>query len=577
MDARCGATLWLAAMAAACGDGTFSAQLVYPSQQLFERGRTVELFVGEGFACSGLRAAPGTPRLVFDSHADSPEVGQVAIGKVAFLAEVSDGDCLVFLEGCAETEIRRGVDNTVKIALREVAGAGCGAGQRCEQGRCVAGDAASADVSHADSSANDRRDAGVADVGGDAAAADISWPDVRVDAGYPDATAADAADAAQVDARHDTGLPDALPDSGWPDAQALDAAGFQFSVLVDGIPTRFARRWQIDISPTLTGQPLDRFPVLFDSAVDSALMDELRPLAAGGHVRQAQGFDVVFAAADGTEILKHEVESYLSATGEYRAWVRVDLVGASQSIFLYFGSDQVVADVQHASAVWANGFVGVWHLGESTGAVLDSTALGRNGIANGAQPGVLAPIGTGYEFSATEEDSIAIDQLAGAWSIGQMTVSVWVRIADDPVVDDNTILSQYTCDYDDGFELRVTDDTGHVNYDVFRMCHAETCEDVFGRRISSDTWHHVAGVRTASELLIYSDGALIFQVDDDYSGLTLVPASGLYLGRNACNARNHLSGRLDEVRLSSTARPAAWIHASYLNQSAPGSTYTVIH
>ncbi|MGD0136085.1 MAG: discoidin domain-containing protein, partial [Bryobacteraceae bacterium] len=59
------------------------------------------------------------------------------------------------------------------------------------------------------------------------------------------------------------------------------------------------------------------FPVLF-SSTDSRLMS----VANGGHVANANGYDIIFTAdAAGTQKLNHEIESYNGTSGQFIAWV----------------------------------------------------------------------------------------------------------------------------------------------------------------------------------------------------------------------------------------------------------------
>lgn len=203
--------LLLPILVAACDQGRHDLQLVYPSQALFDRGRTVELYVGEQLGCAALQAADPPPRLLFDAHAAYPELGPVAVGQAAFRVRVRDRDCLVFLGGCVEAEIARGKNQTVEVALAEIPASGCGADEQCVQARCSPADAGRADAPTADrgladGSAADRRDAAAADAlldGGLDASLD-GGQDASRDGALDDAGAADggAMDAVAAD-RHD--------------------------------------------------------------------------------------------------------------------------------------------------------------------------------------------------------------------------------------------------------------------------------------------------------------------------------------------------------------------------------------
>jgi hypothetical protein len=78
---------------------------------------------------------------------------------------------------------------------------------------------------------------------------------------------------------------------------------------------------------------------------------------------------------------------------------------------------------------------------------------------------------------------------------------------------------------------------------------------------SIDTsWHYVTLTYDGSQLRIYKDGE--FKANTSMTGDINTNANDLLLGR-------YLTGTLDEVRISSTARSAAWINTTYRNTNSP--------
>ncbi|GAH11312.1 unnamed protein product, partial [marine sediment metagenome] len=55
---------------------------------------------------------------------------------------------------------------------------------------------------------------------------------------------------------------------------------------------------------------------------------------------QADGDDILFAAADGTTKLDHEIESFDNVTGTLVAWVRIPTLSGSvdTDVYMYFGN-----------------------------------------------------------------------------------------------------------------------------------------------------------------------------------------------------------------------------------------------
>jgi hypothetical protein len=80
---------------------------------------------------------------------------------------------------------------------------------------------------------------------------------------------------------------------------------------------------------------------------------------------------------------------------------------------------------------------------------------------------------------------------------------------------------------------------------------------------SIDTnWHYVTLTYDGSQLRIYKDGE--FKANTSMTGNINTNANDLLLGR-------YLTGTLDEVRISSTARSAAWINTTYRNTNSPAT------
>ena len=106
----------------------------------------------------------------------------------------------------------------------------------------------------------------------------------------------------------------------------------------------------VDSSKVLSDQT--NFPVLI-SRTDAELAANAR----------ADGFDIFFTDDDAQTKLDHEIEKYVTGTGELVAWVRVPtLTGSSdKTLYMYYGN---AADQQNVTGVWDANFVGVYHLKE---------------------------------------------------------------------------------------------------------------------------------------------------------------------------------------------------------------------
>ena len=144
-----------------------------------------------------------------------------------------------------------------------------------------------------------------------------------------------------------------------------------------GRPWYFATSWQyrkqITIDHTKVQEDLTDFPVLI-SITDNDLKTKA----------QEDGDDILFTDFDGTTKLSHEIEKYESATGKLIAWIKLPTLSSSTDtiLYMYYGNP-VASNQENKVDVWSSGYVGVWHLSETSGEVPDSTQNGYHGIIKG--------------------------------------------------------------------------------------------------------------------------------------------------------------------------------------------------
>src|SRR5437016_9077270 len=146
----------------------------------------------------------------------------------------------------------------------------------------------------------------------------------------------------------------------------------------------FGFRKPITIDHTKVGNSgattLTNYPFLY-SVTDASL----KSTANGGHVQNANGWDIIFRAFDadnpGTGInicgagvsvctLDHEIESYDPTTGKLVAWVRIPTLKAfsytpaplDTKIYIYYGASTIAGSTENPTGVWDANFNAVWHL-----------------------------------------------------------------------------------------------------------------------------------------------------------------------------------------------------------------------
>jgi RHS repeat-associated protein len=126
---------------------------------------------------------------------------------------------------------------------------------------------------------------------------------------------------------------------------------------------------------------------------------------------------------------------------------------------------------------------------------------------------------------------------------GAVTLEAWVKPSSTPFVEQ--ILSRYTSS-DGGYDLCLYNGKARMD-----MLHTGTAYNplVGNTVLSTNVWHHVAGVFDGSQYRLYVDGVL-----DASSSTTYAPASGtggLAIGRDATGAGQYFNGLIDEIRITS--------------------------
>jgi len=368
----------------------------------------------------------------------------------------------------------------------------------------------------------------------------------------------------------------------------------------------------------VSGGPLANFPMLV-SITDPNLATTAYT---NGHVASYNTvtndpWDIVFMGLDDTTCggvagsspckLSHEIEYYVSTTGQLVAWVKVPSINNGTVIYMYYGNSCMPSSTQNASGVWDSNYKGVWHLSQNpTGTapqMKDSTANAYNGTANGlfvAGDQQAAVINGGLNFTSTNNNDY-IQISAAALGATSVTVSAWIRVKSftettfSPNSGDNpgaVVFSARPGDLNVSPTLVVSPASGGAgtqNGLVF-------CDDSSGvamgakgaTAIALNTWYYAVGTfsytgtgQYAGNWNVYLNGTLNNAPVNNFNFAGT--ATGSFDGttwRLADNAQWPTSlvtsnVILDEVRVSNIARSAGWISTEYLNQSAPGIFYAV--
>ena len=137
--------------------------------------------------------------------------------------------------------------------------------------------------------------------------------------------------------------------------------------------------------------------------------------------------DLLFTDSSGNQ-LPYEIETW-NPDGESVVWVRLPNYGIGTRFYAYYGGGGAV--VQNAAGVWS-GYGGVWHMGEASGDVADSSGNGRTATPDGESKdqniGTAGVLG-GARVNCTT--GTAYLRAANSTQLGYgdaLTVSGWFRL-----------------------------------------------------------------------------------------------------------------------------------------------------
>jgi biopolymer transport protein ExbB len=286
-----------------------------------------------------------------------------------------------------------------------------------------------------------------------------------------------------------------------------------------------------------------------------------------------RGEDLRFGKADGTP-LPHAIESWDRAGQTAAVWVKVDRVAgndATQSIMMYWGNP-AEGDASDGQKVFASaeGFRGVWHLGDDGAATADGfrDASGTGAHATGVnlEPGASVParIGKGVKLANAREQWLKVESDKTPLFVfsRSMTVSVWGKGDSFP---GRSGPGGYDTIFSKGEEWTIQ----RLSNGRFEACFNRGSSGcAIGRaNVATGQWYHFVLVVDASGARLYTNGVL-----DGSSGAS-TPAFNKPLGignqtqyLGNANEKRSWDGTLDEARFLSVAKDASWIKLDYESQ-----------
>lgn len=335
--------------------------------------------------------------------------------------------------------------------------------------------------------------------------------------------------------------------------------------------TSYLKKKKISLDHTKVsgGSNLSSFPVLI-SRTDA----DLKVTGSGGQVTNSSGFDIIFTDSTETTQLDHEIENYVSTTGEIEMWVRIPTLSASVDtvIYMYFDNSGISTSQENKTGVWDSNYKAVWHMNAATGSnQSDSTSNALTATQNNSPTQGAGQIDGSLAFNGSTQYLSVSGSSANI--TGDKTVEMWLKptaftqdsgvsgraIANN--IDGTTNIYQLALDPTSGF-VWVVDDSAGKN----------TISN--NTTMTTGIWYHIVGTYTASthSVVLYINGTSV--ANNGGAGSFGVGTTGFNIGQRADGVGSY-NGSEDEVRISNTVRTAGWITTSYNSQNSPSAFYSV--
>lgn len=378
-------------------------------------------------------------------------------------------------------------------------------------------------------------------------------------------------------------------------------------------------------SMTLSGPVVSNVPVLLQFSATNE--PDMFNASAGPTVVQANGQDLRITKADGVTNVPFQVLSWTTgASGTGQVWVLLDSVVANSSnaysIRIYWGSSNASqTTMSNGAAVFnkKNGFLGVWHLNETSGNAAEASGSGYNATASSTAPtaysgGATSPLPGGRTFNGTSSYFYMATPGSGPnngitsasyYTFGlhaANTISAWVLTSQTT---NGGIISHGNDDWQLQVQTAANGGSNMGNAVGGLMDYADwgsstTFQNAneFNPLYSAGVWHHIVGVRNVKSpwLQLYIDGALAADMDGTSASSVALDDSGTSTGigtvktGSGSTATTALSlgivptgtvppgtggffnGSMVEATVSNQARSSDWINLSFNTECINGTT-----
>lgn len=320
----------------------------------------------------------------------------------------------------------------------------------------------------------------------------------------------------------------------------------------------FESRIPVRINGAMVVGTLTNYPSLINITNHSALAIGAHPL----------GYDLVFCGGDGTNILPHEIESY--SNGNLSAWVKVPLLqsGVNTNLYLYFSNTNVSGPLENKKAVWDSSYVAVYHMKKVGASNLDSTSNAQHGTNVGSP----AANTNGITDSAVSFDGLTSYFDCGDTAVmraasNDLTLEMWLLPNRNGNPRSNPFGKSYGAEFTTTYESNGSLTYYHGTFGSDGGVSGSTYTSA-GSSIAMPTnqWAYAAYVRQFSAGKHYGyTHCLTNRTMTSSTTIFANTASSTKTLRIGAGYAGFFPGLIDEIRISTNARPSNYIATVYNN------------
>jgi hypothetical protein len=297
--------------------------------------------------------------------------------------------------------------------------------------------------------------------------------------------------------------------------------------------------------------------------------------------------DLIFTSdAAGTQLLNWEFETWTPATGAVNIWVNVPNIANGTVVYAWYGQPSVITLQTTPSATWTN-FMAVYHMKENPAGAApqlnDSTGNGNNATMNGsvlASQQQAGEIGGSINFEGDTWAGLSSSSAFSFERTDSFSLSGWYKIGSNTI---GALLTKVPQPVNAGWELvqfqgasspQIALGLFGTNFSTGAL--AETPQ------VSMGVWHYVvatySGTGTVAGMSIYIDGVKQTLTTMENNLATSIVNAATPSINSRSTATQESNDDMDELRVSAkgVVYPAAWVTATYNNESKPANFFTVV-